>query len=1495
MAVVQRALPFVLALLTLLVQCHSAIAQPVLELSRPTPNTARVTWQDAQGEFSLESAGALGSALLWENFPANPVIQGATRSVDLPIGNQTRFFRLRSAGSPVLVTIASTSPNPGETAVSVTRETVFQLTGALGPNVTVNTNQLYAISGGRRILSRVEISNQRDLVSLFYMENLPSGARVEVTFDGSGLTDLRGLPIDLDNDRQPGGEAKLTFETVNTTVLANTAVIGRVLASEKGPNGEDVPLRNVTITVDGMEETVRTTTAADGSFTLEPAPSGKFFVNIDGRTAAGSNWPNGAYYPLLGKGWEAVPGKTNNLAVGSGIIYLPLIAAGTLKNISASTDTVVTFPESVVQQMPELQGVEIVVPPNGLFSDNGSRGGMVGLAPVASDRLPEPLPAGLTHALDISIQTSGPQNFTGPVPAKFPNLPDPVTGQKLPPGAKTALWSFNHDTGRWEMQGPMTVTEDGNFVVTDPGVGIRQPGWHGTSPGSSGDGGPGGPEPCSPGGILAPGTSECDDDGPCPDDIGESKRNMDLCTFTAGNCALRCFKKCGTGGAITKIWKALKLGYECNKAAQCADRCKEDGKKCKDKWERCFLGGFGFLPQRAGTVQAFAAQDAAVAEANRIMADLEHHTLLWNAIYAILDKAPTADELSPQDQAAALAIAQQLDSIYGGKAPEEYYAERERRFAQLILQSPLADTVYPPISGYYAIEDLETGLIRRGRTEPRGYLNGIILRPNAPYRIRLLLGKTLVFHEATFRSAGAGQNTVIPYGEALMPPSLDLDADGIPAVAEFVLGTRDDRADSDNDGINDLQELKNGTNPLDGAPPINGVIAALDTPGNAVDVAAEGTIALIADSAAGAIVVDVTDPLRPTMLARWDTPGIAQGVALALPGAAIADGTGGLVLLDLTIPARPVLARTVAMPGQARAVTIADNTAYAGGSDGTILAADLISGSETARLALPGGPRIEDLVVEGNYLYAWAAGRLHVLSRAQGLITYLRAVDGQVSAGTGTRRMRLNISGDKAYAVYPAGVVIFGLANPEQPVVLQRRGTQQNGFKHVVLAMPNLAVAADGLAPTESEPQDLSVYGLGANGTELNFLANFRTPGVSSAVAIHRGYAFLADGLAGLQIVNFAPADTAGVAPAIELLANFSLNPAQIESGQRGRVTALASDDVMVREVEFHLNDQLVSTDSSWPFRFEFTAPALTPSVQNIRLRARAIDTAGNATWTPEYVIQLLPDQTPPRVTSSSPQNGGVVDELARVLARFSEPVDFATITSANLRLISAGPDLLLGTPDDFVVQGIPEYLSIPVAAVFTANTFLPNGLYRFEVQDVRDLAGNALANPFSSTFYVAPGGPNGDADGDGLTNAQEGEARTNPFQVDTDGDGWADEVEVNDRTDPRDPNTFPRMVFAARPTLVVEIKDPREDEPAGPFIARPSVEAAIAASEELAAPGPIIAQPAITVEVSSFEEVAIGTIVARPDTTLFILPFDEPAPAPIVARPPVSATRANP
>ncbi len=443
---------------------------------------------------------------LWEFYRTgtlNPL--DSTDAQKIAPSGKTYLFEYQAATFPP-PRLVETSPANGESGVAVTRETIFRFNHPLASTTLLTTNNLRATFGGRQILSRIELSTDRKTVTLFYQELLPASARVRVTFNGTNLVDYLGRALDLDGDGQPGGNAIVDFDTLSITPVAGTAVIGHIFASVQVPvvstnsttNFVDHPLPGVLVSVIGAEQEIFTTTDAQGFFRLTNCPAGKFFVSIDGRTSPESSWPNGAYYPLVGKPWEAVAGRTNNLAGGTGLIYLPLVQAGTLQPVNPTADTTIGFPPEVIAANPAWAGVSVTIPTNALYSDNGTRGGRVGLAPVPSDRLPERLPAGIVHALDISIQTDGPQNVDRPLPVRFPNLPDPQTGLKLPPGAKSALMSYNHDTGRWEVQGPMTVTADGNYVETDPGVGVRQPGWHGVMPGTQGGGGPiTGPPPCN--------------------------------------------------------------------------------------------------------------------------------------------------------------------------------------------------------------------------------------------------------------------------------------------------------------------------------------------------------------------------------------------------------------------------------------------------------------------------------------------------------------------------------------------------------------------------------------------------------------------------------------------------------------------------------------------------------------------------------------------------------------------------------------------------------------------------------------------------------------------------------------------------------------------------------------------------------------------------------------------------------------------------------------
>ena len=108
-------------------------------------------------------------------------------------------------------------------------------------------------------------------------------------------------------------------------------------------------------------------------------------------------------------------------------VFLPLIAPGTLQPVQPDRRYRHHFPgRDRRARIPELAGVRITVPADALYSDGGARGGMVGIAPVAPDRIPSPLPPGL----DLPARDHGAdrrrQQFRSPGPGLLPESADPA-------------------------------------------------------------------------------------------------------------------------------------------------------------------------------------------------------------------------------------------------------------------------------------------------------------------------------------------------------------------------------------------------------------------------------------------------------------------------------------------------------------------------------------------------------------------------------------------------------------------------------------------------------------------------------------------------------------------------------------------------------------------------------------------------------------------------------------------------------------------------------------------------------------------------------------------------------------------------------------------------------------------------------------------------------------------------------------------------------------
>lgn len=1280
-----------------------------------------------------------------------------------------------------LASVRSTSPAAGEADVAVTRETVLHFSMPLALDAALDTEQFRAEFGGRRILSRVEISADRRRATLFYLEPLPSNARVRVTFAPVGLTDLLGRPVDPDGDGTGGGSHELSFDTLSVTAIAGTAVRGRVLASHKDAGGADVPLPGVTVTVDGAEETLRAVTDAQGDFVLSPCPAGSFFVHVDGRTSPLSHYPEGSYYPSVGKRWEAAAGRTDNLSgnrqdTARGVIYLPHIRAGSLTGVSQTEETEVDLPEETLEEFPEMQGTRLIVPPNSLFADDGTRGGRLGLAPVDSGRLPSPLPPGLQLPMVVTIQTDGASNFDTPVPVRFPNLPDPATGQKLPPGAKTALWSFNHDTGEWEVVGPMTVTEDGLFVQSDAGVGVRQPGWHGNRPGSGagGPGDPGGPPgyPSSPS-IGDPGTPPLPPCGPGFKDPQNLQEVQELIAFNATNAGM------GIGGRLIKMLGDLprgakelfKFGKGARKEFQEMDQIVGDAHAYRQYLEAlrdfyieyadgqgpgrpqppCQPAAASAAPLRPAALQAAALSlDPDIAELiigyESLAAALKQQLQLEAQIGDILAGKPDNYVPNAAEAEQIRALEAQRNTLLGGQGAHQRY---EPMWAQLRqkLAAVTRGTVFsqrrPAESAFFALVREDDGtVVQRGRTSPAGALPNLILTPDTDFLLRVFYPSTRAVAETSFNSGPTGSQSTLLYPglPATRGGSVDTDDDGLSNLAELVIGTSAALADTDGDLIADGMEIAQGTDPLSGLAASTGILASVPTAAPATDVAAVNNLVVTANGTAGISLFDVAGGLNPVRVADLDTPGTAVAVALTGSTVAVADAETGLTLVDAA-NRNAVRVRARINPGSAvGAVTSAGPMICAGTADGRILLVDPDAGTVLARLSLAESLPVQDLTVWRDTLYALQVGRLSAIRMPALTLESTLPLAGGL--GAGGRRLRLFAAEGTLYATHTQGFNILDIrSDPDHPALVRDFTTGQFGWKQIVANGSGLGLAATSANSTDDGDHPVDLYQLGENEREPVFATTFPTAGIAAALSIYNGLAYVAASAGGLQVLSYLPFDTQGQPPTIGLSASIPLHPTEFtgtaESGKLLRLSAAVSDDVQVRNVEFHVDGVLALVDGNYPFEYRFTTPKATLSRTHFTVRAKATDTGGNISWTPAYTIALVPDTTPPAVTRAAPQ--GLIGKVTTLLAYMNEALQPASVTPASFLLRQAGPDNLFETTDDaFITPQSVAYRDDLQAAAMVLSEELPPGLYRAQLTtDLLDLSGNALAAPHTWELNV--------------------------------------------------------------------------------------------------------------------------------------------------------------
>ncbi|NKB24337.1 MAG: hypothetical protein GKR87_08185 [Kiritimatiellae bacterium] len=208
------------------------------------------------------------------NNPLNPLNAGDAAQ-DFDGDSITNLLEYQYGTDPNTLdplTTIETSPLHGEEGAAISRETVIYFSYPLSQTAVIDTNVFFAEFVDQPIPGRIHMDPNRKVATLFYSNSLPASARIRVALMGDGIEDFAGREIDADGDGTPGGNAIIDFDTLSLTAISNTIICGRIFASELKDLGGgtnqfvNVPLEGVTITVDGMESTMRAVTDAFGDW-----------------------------------------------------------------------------------------------------------------------------------------------------------------------------------------------------------------------------------------------------------------------------------------------------------------------------------------------------------------------------------------------------------------------------------------------------------------------------------------------------------------------------------------------------------------------------------------------------------------------------------------------------------------------------------------------------------------------------------------------------------------------------------------------------------------------------------------------------------------------------------------------------------------------------------------------------------------------------------------------------------------------------------------------------------------------------------------------------------------------------------------------------------------------------------------------------------------------------------------------------------------------------
>ena len=360
---------------------------------------------------------------------------------------------------------------------------IFAATGTLGPPGKI------VIDTGNNQLGEVNKPLPKPLIAVVVDKGNNRLGGVPVTFTvkegGGSFNGQSSFTVNSDSDGRVAATLTLGFQEGNANNLveanfpANESFPASFTASGRAPGDVDkttisgvvldnsnVPIPGVTIravltqvlnaNVSIVQSVAAVQTDPQGQFTIPQAPVGIVKLLVDGSTAQ-----RPGTFPSLDYDLVTVAGLNNKLTAP--IFLLPLNPANQLCVTPTTGGGTLTIPEA--------PGFSLTFGPGQVTFPGGSKTGCVSVTVVHADKVPMSPGFGQQPRFIVTIQPAG-AIFNPPARITLPNV------DGLAPRAVTEMYSFDHDIGSFVAIGTGTVSDDGQIISSNPGIGVLKAGWH---------------------------------------------------------------------------------------------------------------------------------------------------------------------------------------------------------------------------------------------------------------------------------------------------------------------------------------------------------------------------------------------------------------------------------------------------------------------------------------------------------------------------------------------------------------------------------------------------------------------------------------------------------------------------------------------------------------------------------------------------------------------------------------------------------------------------------------------------------------------------------------------------------------------------------------------------------------------------------------------------------------------------------------------------------